>query len=119
MTTHYVTTLGVAKCREILRGAPEHSQIAVPCSDDTMYFYKNSKGEWLRFSNAYQCFISYFGLTCPNDVGVCLLSLRHELSLHDTDDFTHLANHIGPNTKVSELHINEAHKLNRLVWRGE
>ena len=102
MTTHYIQTLGVAKCREILKGAPEHSQIAVPCSDDTMYFYKNSKGEWLRFSNAYQRFIFYFGLTCPNDVGVCLLSLRHELSLHDTDDFTHLANHISPLTIVEE-----------------
>lgn len=32
--------------------------------------------------------------------------LRHELSLHDTDDFTNLENHIGPNTKVIERWVN-------------
>ena len=95
MTTHYVTTLGLKKCREILKGAPE----------------------WAVTFNTYLGAYGSKGILCKGDI--LFTDLRTELSPHDTDDFTHLANHISPNTKVSELHINEAHKLNRLVWRGE
>ena len=41
--------------------------------------------------------------------------LRSALADHDrTDHVTDIRNHISPNTRVSEAHVNEAFKLNRL-----
>lgn len=87
MTTHYVTQLGVAKCREILKGAP-------------------SWAEWWQSNGKYRsCFFA-----CDHEgsqFAVMLSDLRTELSAHDTDDFTHLANHISPNTVVLEQNLQE------------
>ena len=42
-------------------------------------------------------------------------AIRAALADHDrTDDVTDIRNHISPNTRVSEAHVNEAFKLNRL-----
>ena len=78
MTTHYIEQLGLEKCREILKGAPE----------------------WAVTFNTYLGAYGSKGILCKWDI--LFTDLRHELSLHDTDDFTHLANHIRPNTKVIE-----------------
>ena len=41
--------------------------------------------------------------------------LRAAIADHDrTDHVTDIRNHISPNTRVSEAHVNEAYKLNRL-----
>ena len=41
--------------------------------------------------------------------------LRVAIADHDrTDDVTDIRNHISPNTRVSEAHVNEAFKLNSL-----
>ena len=41
--------------------------------------------------------------------------LRAAIADHDhTDHVTDIRNHISPNTRVSEAHVNEAFKLNRL-----
>lgn len=100
MTTHYVTTLGVAKCREILKGAPEHSQVVVPCLDGDIYLAKRGDGKWFRFSDGYQKWLEFYGKCDPMDLAISLDDLRAELVLHDTYDFKHLANHISPNTVV-------------------
>ena len=80
MTTHYISTLGVAKCREILKGAHEWAVF------------------WITQNEYHISMLSFPNMT--NHSSYLISNLRHELSLHDTDDFTHLANHIGPNTKV-------------------
>ena len=42
-------------------------------------------------------------------------AIRTALADHDrTDHVTDIRNHISPNTRVSEAHVNEAFKLNRL-----
>ena len=78
MTTHYIQQLGLKKCREILKGAHE----------------------WAVTFNTYLGAYGSKGILCKRDI--LFTDIRHELSLHDTDDFTHLANHISPNTKVIE-----------------
>ena len=41
--------------------------------------------------------------------------LHAAIADHDrTDHVTDIRNHISPNTRVSEAHVNEAYKLNRL-----
>ena len=46
---------------------------------------------------------------------VDLKDLRKAIADHDrTDDVTDIRNHISPNTRVSEAHVNEAFKLNGL-----
>ena len=46
---------------------------------------------------------------------VCVDDLRAAIADHDrTDHVTDIRNHISPNTRVSEAHVNEAFKLNRL-----
>ena len=42
-------------------------------------------------------------------------AIRAALADHDRiDTCSDIANHISPNTRVSEAHVNEAYKLNRL-----
>lgn len=91
MTTHYIATLGLKKCREILKGAPE---TATNYCDDK-YYEEWSYSGWVVW-------VGHQWVDCKNPKGdlISIENLRHELSLHDTDDFTHLANHISPNTKV-------------------
>ena len=78
MTSHYIEQLGLKKCREILSGAPE----------------------WAVTFNTYLGAYGSKGILCKGDI--LFTDLRHELSLHDTDDFTHLENHISPLTIVEE-----------------
>ena len=94
MTTHYVTTLGVAKCREILKGAPEW---ATKFNDETKTYTKTVNVVFLGSS--------YASMVVTNQHGylgglIDLNSLHHELSLHDTDSCTDIRNHLSPNTVV-------------------
>ncbi|MFN4186442.1 MAG: hypothetical protein ACK4FN_00265 [Acinetobacter johnsonii] len=46
---------------------------------------------------------------------ICVDDLRKAIADHErTDHVTDIRNHISPNTRVSEAHVNEAFKLNRL-----
>ena len=94
MTTHYIEQLGLKKCREILSGAPE----------------------WSVTFNTYLGAYGSKGILCKGDI--LFTDLRHELSLHDTDDFTHLANHIGPLTIVEE-NLQEQFQMMEEEVRGE
>ena len=78
MTTHYIEQLGLKRCREILKGATE----------------------WAVTFNTYLGAYGSKGILCKGDI--LFTDLRTELSLHDTDDFTHLANHISPLAIVEE-----------------
>ena len=86
MTTHYIQTLGVAKCREILSRSSfgSHYRIdtdeVICCHNETHFYFQDQVKMGVEF--------------------VRLGDLRTELSAYDTDDFTHLANHISPNTVV-------------------
>lgn len=80
MTTHYLKDLGVAKCREILNKATANRRDTYCCDSDA--------------------FFNQMPIMKPCADCLSIDDLRAELSLHDTDDFTHLANHISPNTKV-------------------
>lgn len=49
------------------------------------------------------------------DGAISLNDLHAAIADHDrTDHVTDIRNHISPNTRVSEAHVNEAFKLNRL-----
>ena len=50
-----------------------------------------------------------------NGLAVKLDAIRTAIADYDrTDHVTDIRNHISPNTRVSEAHVNEAFKLNRL-----
>ena len=57
-------------------------------------------------------------LSFPNMTGqqsFLISELRAAIADHDrTDHVTDIQNHISPNTRVSEAHVNEAYKLNGL-----
>lgn len=86
MTSHYIQTLGVAKCREILNRSNWGSHYRVDtdevicCHNENHFYFQDQVKMGVEF--------------------IRLEDLRTELDQHDTDDFTHLANHVSPNTVV-------------------
>ena len=102
MTSHYIKTFGVAKCREILKGMPEGASqwgenidnpIYYKFENNLWWFFSESLGDWATSS------INY-GDEDIEQTLIKLSDLRAELSLHDTDSCTDILNHISPNTVV-------------------
>lgn len=93
MTTHYIQTLGVAKCREILKGAPE---TATNYCDDK-YYEEWSYSGWVVSDGS-----QWIDCKKPKGDLISLSDLRHELSLYDTDHCSDIRNHISPLTVVIE-----------------
>lgn len=78
---------GIEKCREIVEKAPEGAE----------------------------CYSWRLGDSGVRDNTVYLDDLRAAIADHDRiDTCTDIRNHISPKTRVSEAHVNEAYKLNRL-----
>lgn len=86
MTNHYVKTLGVEKCREILKGANE-LDFAFDTIDEE-YFRGSDIQDGYSVNDYEDC--------------VVLADLRHELTAHDTDHCSDIRNHISPTTVVIE-----------------
>lgn len=103
--------LTIEQMREIVDGAPVEAKLfqftgelfsyLQECNGDHFWFNPNS-GEWeLDYSDIRT-------MQSLND-------LRAAIADHDrTDHVTDIRNHISPNTRVSEAHVNETYKLNRL-----
>lgn len=113
MATHYIEQLGVAKCREILKGAPEGATGFNNTDDKEYDTYVITKPEWNELNKhsywhidgmtgmgrwAYMANI-FAGYNMLVDL-IPLSSIRAELSAYDTDLCTDIANHISPNTVV-------------------
>ena len=107
--------LTIEQMREIVDGAPEGATEYRNLSCTTRYVRVGEKfaewwdGEkWCRFTAPF---------TDENNLLRCkpLKDLIATIADHDrTDDVTDIRNHISPNTRVSEAHVNEAFKLNSL-----
>lgn len=83
--------LTIEQMREIVAGAPE----------------------WAESFNVYLAAYGSGGIPCKGDV--LIKDLRAAIADHDrTDDVSDIRNHIAPTTIVTDLHVNEALKLNRL-----
>ena len=110
-----IEKLGLEKCKQIVDGAPEGATEYRKLSCTTRYVRVGEKfaewwdGEkWCRFTAPF---------TDENNLLRCkpLKDLIAAIADHDrTDTCTGIKNHISPNTRVSEAHVNEAFKLNRL-----
>ena len=84
--------LTIEQMREIVDGAPAIANFYIP-----------SKAGYTRMGSVLL------------DGAISLNDLRTALVDHDrTDHVTDIQNHISPNTRVSEAHVNEAFKLNSL-----
>ena len=84
--------LTIEQMREIVDGAPAIANFYIP-----------SKAGYTRMGSVLL------------DGAISLNDLRAAIADHDrTDDVTDIRNHISPNTRVSEAHVNEAFKLNSL-----
>ena len=84
--------LTIEQMREIVDGAPAIANFYIP-----------SKAGYTRMGSVLL------------DGAISLNDLRTALADHDSiDTCSDIANHISPNTRVSEAHVNEAFKLNRL-----
>ena len=107
--------LTIEQMREIVAGAPEGATEYRNLSCTTRYVRVGEKfaewwdGEkWCRFTAPF---------TDENNLLRCkpLKDLIAAIADHDrTDHVTDIRNHISPNTRVSESHVNEAFKLNGL-----
>lgn len=98
-----IEKLGLEKCKQIVDGAPENSQVVIPCSDGDIYFAQREDSKWFRYSDGYQKWIEYFGKCDPMDLAIKLADLRTAIANHErTDTCTDIKNHISPNTKVIE-----------------
>ena len=87
-----IEKLGLEKCKQIVDGAPEWAQGF--CFELSVYA-ASSKGSKLNIT--------------------CLDAIRKAIADHDRiDTCSDIRNHISPNTRVSEAHVNEAFKLNSL-----
>ena len=87
-----IEKLGLEKCKQIVDGAPAIANFYIP-----------SKAGYTRMGSVLL------------DGAISLNDLRAALDDHDRiDTCTDIKNHISPNTRVSEAHVNEAFKLNSL-----
>ena len=114
--------LTIEQMREIVDSAP----LGTTGLNGGNYFKENDYGVWCIWKGYW---LSNF--KWPEGQMIGLDSLRtaiaeHESKMHShltsgvfqdddhTDHVTDIRNHISPNTRVSEAHVNEAFKLNRL-----
>ena len=87
-----IEKLGLEKCKQIVDGAPAIANFYIP-----------SKAGYTRMGSVLL------------DGAISLNDLRAAIADHNrTDTCSDIKNHISPNTRVSEAHVNEAFKLNRL-----
>lgn len=93
MGMNLIEKLGLEKCRQIVDGVPDGARYY--CASAKVYHLCD---DLLSF----ECCIS-------------LNNLRKAIADHDRTDYvSDIRNHISPNTRVSEAHVSEAYKLNRL-----
>ena len=87
--------LTIKKMREIVDGAPDWAVF------------------WVTRNEYHISMLSFPNMT--GQQSFLISELRTAISDYDrTDHVTDIRNHISPNTRVSEAHVNEAYKLNRL-----
>ena len=87
-----IEKLGLEKCKQIVEGAPAIANFYIP-----------SKAGYTRMGSVLL------------DGAISLNDLRTALADHERTDYvSDIRNHISPNTRVSEAHVNEAFKLNSL-----
>ena len=73
--------------------------------DGVVCFYHDKEQQFLEYKPLAECDFGY----------VSIADLRAAIADHNrTDKVSDIRNHISPNTRVSEAHVNEAYKLNRL-----
>ena len=77
-----IEKLGLEKCKQIVDGAPENSQVVIPCSDGDIYFAQREDSKWFRYSDGYQKWLEYFGKCDPMDLAIKLADLRTEIDHH-------------------------------------
>lgn len=93
--------LTIEQMRKIVDGAPEHTQVVIPCSDGVMYFAKREDGKWFRYSEGYQKWLVYWGKCDPMDLAIKLDAIRAAIADHDCTDYvSDIRNHISPMTIV-------------------
>lgn len=72
----FIREQGLKKAREVVEGAPEHSQFVIPCLDGEMYFSQREDGKWFKWSNGYNKWLEYFGKCDPLDLAYSLLDVE-------------------------------------------
>ncbi|HEI8439549.1 TPA: hypothetical protein SLF30_000201 [Acinetobacter baumannii] len=72
----FIKDHGLKKAREVVEGAPEHSQFVIPCLDGEMYFSQREDGKWFKWSNGYNKWLEYFGKCDPLDLAYSLLDVQ-------------------------------------------
>ena len=77
-----IEKLGLEKCKQIVDGAPENSQVVIHCSDGDIYFAQREDSKWFRYSDGYQKWLEYFGKCDPMDLAIKLADLRTEIDHH-------------------------------------
>jgi len=114
--------LTIEQMREIVALAPEGSKIFIEADDvDCTYFAKTSEfsnepamiwdvNSWIGVDDGYP-----HNGRLNHKPYIPIESIRSALADHDrTDDVSDIRNHIAPTTIVTDLHVNEALKLNGL-----
>lgn len=74
--------LTIEQMQQIVSGAPENSQVVIPCSDGVMYFAQREDGKWFRYSDGYQKWLEYFGKCDPMDLAIKLSDLKAQIDQH-------------------------------------
>lgn len=81
--------LTIEQMRQIVDGAPEHTQVVIPCLDGVMYFAKRGDGKWFRYSESYNKWLEYWGKCDPMDLAIKLDAMRLAIADHDTKPCPH------------------------------
>ncbi|MFZ5395397.1 hypothetical protein ACOY72_14540 [Acinetobacter seifertii] len=74
--TQFIKDHGLERAREVVDGAPDHSQFVIPCLDGEMYFSQREDGKWFKWSNGYNKWLEYFGKCDPLDLAYSLLDVE-------------------------------------------
>lgn len=101
---------GIERAREIVDGAPELSTDYVFWTGKTRYI--NRLTEEVYLDSTHEWFSANIMVL---NLMHCLDELRTAITKHDTTDHvTDIHNHVSTSTIVTDLHVNETDKLNRL-----
>ena len=133
-----IEELGIEKARAIVDGAPRGAEkwrdMDSVCHPNEILYYAKGPHFWVVWDVEKSCWVvsiihddsEYIldQLQDLRDLRTAIAARKTKMHSHltsgvfqdddRTDKVSDIRNHISPNTSVSEAHVNEAYKLNRL-----
>lgn len=104
-----MTTINNSQLIEKVGGIERAREIAFDPLHPQMTHVSNDGRHWVN-----EAFAHIPEILCQIESMIRIDDLRTAIAEHDTDNCSDIRNHVSPSTVVTDLHVNETDKLNRL-----